>query len=426
MQHYSTIPNDNGEYNMRIIVFSIFIAVSLFGYFLEYLTYSRFGDPIPENVKDIFDEAGYKKNQSYLMTNSKFSVVSSSVGLLFTFVILALNFHSFLFNYISSFTDSFYITNIFILLVPQAIIAIMDTVFDVYDTFVIEERFGFNNTTVKTFVADFFKEQALELAIGIGIILLFLFMYQRLGNSVFFVFFFVIVAFILFMAFISPFLIRIFNKLTPIEDGELKNKIEGLMEKSGYKIKGIYMVDASRRSTELNAFATGFGKTKTIGLYDTLKDKMTDDEIVSILAHEIGHIKKHHVLKSTSLAVLFTSFGFFTAYFIITLPEISLAFGFDEVNIVFGLMIMMILISPIVLLLKIPMNAMSRKHEYEADRFEKEMMGKEIPISALKKLYREDLGNLTPHPFVVMLNHSHPTASQRVAAFESDTNNTGT
>jgi STE24 endopeptidase len=267
---------------------------------------------------------------------------------------------------------------------------------------------------------DFLKEQALALVIGGGVILLFLFMYQKMGNSVFIAFFFVLIAFQLFMAFISPFLIRIFNRLTPIEDGELKCKIEELTRKSGYKIKGIYMVDASKRSTELNAFATGFGKTKTIGLYDTLKEKMTDDEIVSILAHEIGHIKKHHVLKSTPLMILLTGLGFLAAYFIVAMPSLSLAFGFEEANIVFGILIMMVLISPIMILLKIPLNFVSRKHEYEADRFEKEMMGKAISVSAMKKLYREDLGNLTPHPFVVMLSHSHPTASQRIATFEND------
>ena len=403
---------------MRALVISIFLAVSLFSFFLKYLTYSRLGDPVPENVKDIFDEEGYRKNQSYIMANLKLSIVSGLVGLVLMLAILSFNFHSFLFGYISNFTVNIYLTSFFIILVPQAISTIIDTGFNIYDTFVIEERFGFNKTTIKTFVADFFKEQALTLLIGGGIVLLFLFMFQRMGGGVFIAFFFVIVAFQLFMAFISPFLIRIFNKLTPVEDGELKEKIQGLAKKVGYKIKGIYMVDASKRSTGLNAFAAGFGKTKTIGLYDTLKDKMTDDEIVSILAHEIGHSKKRHVLKTTPLTIIVTGLGFLAAYFIITKPAVSIAFGFEEANVVFGFIVMMIMVSPISILLKIPINALSRRYEYEADAFEKEMMGKEIPVSALKKLYREDLGNLTPHPFVVMLNHSHPTASQRIEAFE--------
>ena len=403
---------------MRILIITIYLITSLFGFFLKYLTYSRLGDPVPDNVKDIFDEEGYRKNQAYLKVNLKIAVVDGLVGLVLTLVFLLMNFHSFLFKYISNYTVNIYLTSLFMIIVPHAISTVIDTVFDIYDTFVIEERFGFNKTTVKTFIADFFKEEALMLILGGGTLLLFLFMYQKMGSIVFIAFFFVIVVFQLFMAFISPFLIRIFNKLTPIEDGELKGKIEELATKSGYKLKGIYMVDASRRSTQLNAFATGFGKTKTIGLYDTLKDKMDDDEIVSILAHEIGHAKKHHILKSAPLSIIITGLGLLAAYFIITLPSISIAFGFEEANIVFGFMIMMIMLSPVSILLRLPINAMSRKHEYEADAFEKEMMGKVIPVSAMKKLYREDLGNLTPHPFVVMLNHSHPTASQRIAAFE--------
>jgi len=409
-----------GVVKMRALVISIFLAVSLFNFLLKYLTYSRLGSPVPDNVRDIFDEEGYKKNQLYLMANMKFSLVAGLVDFTLTLAILLLNFHSFLFNYISNYTVNIYLTSLFIIIVPQVISTVIDTGFDIYDTYVIEERFGFNKTTVKTFIADFFKEQALMLTIGCGIILLFLLMYEKMGNGVFVAFFFVIIAFLLFMTFISPFLIRIFNKLTPLEEGGLKTKIEELLRSSGYKIKGIYMVDASRRSTGLDAFATGFGKTKTIGLYDTLLDKMTDDEIVSILAHEVGHVKKHHVLKATSLSIIITAFGFLAAYLIITMPSVSMAFGFNEANIIFGLIIMMILIAPVSILLKFPLNAISRKYEFEADAFEKEMMGKEIPVSALKKIYREDLGNLTPHPFVVRVNHSHPTASQRIAALEKD------
>jgi len=406
---------------MRILILAIFIAVSLFSFFLKYLTYSRLGDPVPENAKDIFDEERYKKNQSYLMSKLKLSVISGLVGTAVMLVILSLNVHSFLFDYISNYTINIYLTSLFILIVPQIIPTIIDTGFEIYDTFVIEERFGFNKTTVKTFIADFFKELALAVIIGGGILMLFLFLFQRMESRLFFiVFFFIFLAILLFITFISPLLIRIFNKLTPIEDGELKEKIEDLARKTGYKIKGIYIVDASRRSTSLNAFATGFGKTKTIGLYDTLLDKMTDDEILSILAHEIGHVKKRHIIKSLPLTIFITALGFLAAYFIVTMPAVSMAFGFSEANIVFGFIVMFIMISPILILLSIPINALSRKHEYEADAFEKELMGKDAPISAMKKLYREDLGNLTPHPFDVMLNHSHPTASQRIAAFERD------
>jgi STE24 endopeptidase len=293
-------------------------------------------------------------------------------------------------------------------------------IFDIYDTFVIEARFGFNKTTAKTYIADLFKGLGLTGIIGGGLLSLFIFLYERMGNHVFLVFFFILIGLSLFFAFISPFLIRIFNKLTPLDDGELKEKVEALVAKTGYKIKGIYMVDASRRSTKLNAFASGFGKTKTIGLYDTLIEKMTIDEILAILAHEIGHAKKHHVLKSAPFGFFVIGILLLAAYFIVTLPAVSQAFGFAKVNLAFGIYVMFILVSPLMLLLDIPGSIISRKHEYEADAFEKELVGRDAPISAMKKLYREDLGNLTPHPFVVMISHSHPTASQRIAAFEAD------
>jgi len=405
---------------MRVLVIAIVLLTSLFGFFLKYLTYSKLNSPIPDNVKDIYDEEGYAKNQRYLKANMKFSIIGGLVGLAISLALLLFNVHSHLFDYISGFTTNFYLTGLFIMVVPIIAEAIIDLFFDIYDTFVIEARFGFNKTTVKTFIADLFKGLAIAVIIGGGLLLLFMFLYDTLGDMVFLAFFFILIGFTLFMTFISPLLLRIFYKLTPLEDGELKTKIEELVAKTGYNIKGIYMVDASRRSTKLNAFASGFGKTKTIGLFDTLIEKMTTDEIVAILAHEIGHAKKHHILKSAPLSLLIMGIMCFAAFFIVTQPVVSQAFGFAEANIVFGVYIMAILLSPLMMILNIPSGALSRKHEYEADAYEKELVGKEAPISAMKKLYREDLGNLTPHPFVVMISHSHPTASQRIAAFERD------
>jgi len=392
--------------------------MSLFGFFLKYLTYTKLKSPIPDNVKDVYDEEGYVKNQSYMMANMKFSIISGISGVLISLAYLLLNFHSHLFTYISNYTTNIYLTAIFIMFIPVLIESVIDQIFEIYDTFVIEERFGFNKTTVKTFILDMLKGLLLAVVIGGGLLMLFLFLYDTLGDTVFLVFFFVLIGFALFMAFISPFLIRIFNKLTPLEDGELKQKIEELITEAGYNIKGIYMVDASRRSTKLNAFATGFGKTKTIGLFDTLVEKMTTDEIVAILAHEVAHAKKHHILKSTPLSLMVIGIMCLAAFFIVTQPAVSQAFGFADTNVVFGVFIMAILISPLMMILNIPASAISRKHEYEADAYAKELMGKDSMISALKKLYKEDLGNLTPHPFVVMLQYSHPPLSQRVAALE--------
>ena len=403
---------------MRILIITIFLVTTAFGFFLEYLTYSYRNKPVPENVRDVFDEETYKKNQAYSMENLRYSIITGVIGTVITLLLMLFNVHHILYEYISNYSGNIYITSMFILGVPLVVTGIISWLLSIYSTFGIEAKYGFNKTTPLTFVLDFLKMSLLILIIMIGLFSLFLLLYENLGDMVFVAFFFVLVAFQLFMTFISPFLIRIMNKLTPLEDGELKEKIESMASRTGYKLKGIYMVDASRRSTKLNAFATGFGKTKTIGLYDTLVEKLTTDEIVSILAHEIGHAKKHHIIKSTPLAFIQMVVCLIAAYFIMTMPEASQAFGFADVNMAFGLFVMTILISPLLVVLQIPSNALSRKFEYEADAFEKELSGKEVPVSALKKLYRESYGNLTPHPFVVMMEYSHPTLTQRVAAFE--------
>ena len=403
---------------MRILIIIIFLAVTLFEFFLQYLTYTRRNAPLPENVKDVFDEEEYKKNQAYKMENLRFSIVTGIVSMVVGLLILLMNIHHGLYEFILGYTSNMYFTSLFIMLIPIIALSIVGTLMGIYSTFVIEERYGFNKTTPKTYILDFFKEILLMVVIAGGLLSLFILLYNVLGNGVFLAFFFVLIAFRLFISFISPLLIRIFYKLTPLEDGELKERIEAMATKTGYKLKGIYMVDASKRSTKLNAFAAGFGKTKTIGLFDTLVDKMTEDEIIYILGHEIGHAKKGHVLKTTPLSLLTSAILLVVAFFVITMPETSQAFGFLDVNIAFGIFVLFILVSPLMVILQIPGNILSRKYEYEADAFGKEHSSKEVAISALKKLYKEDLGNLTPHPFVVMLEYSHPPLSQRVGALE--------
>jgi len=403
---------------MRILVLVIFFLMAAFEFFLKYLTYSRRNDVIPENVKDVYDEEEYKKNQAYKMDTLKFSIIISLIGSIITLCFLLFNFHHTLYEYINKETGNFYIVSSFIFFTPLLIEGVIRKLLGIYDTFVIEKRYGFNKTTPKTYILDTVKTLIIAIVVAGGLFLLFLLLFNTIGNWMFVVFFFVLIVLQLFAAFISPLLIRIFYKLTPLEDGELKDRVLSLAGETGFRIKGIYSVNASKRSTKLNAFATGFGKTKTIGLFDTLIEKMTIDEIIAVLAHEIGHAKKRHILKRAPLSLLVTGILLTAAYFIITLPEASLAFGFADVNIAFGLFIVVLLISPLLVLLSIPSNVISRKHEYEADTFAKKCSGKEAIESALKKLYQENLGNLTPHPFVVMIEYSHPPLSQRISALD--------
>ena len=403
---------------MRMLIFAIFFATTAFDLFLRYLYYSSRNAPLPENVRDVFDSEAYKKNQAYLTEKLKFLFISGLVGAAVTLAFLGFNFHHMLYGFVSARTANIYLTSMFILLVPIAIAGVVRSLLGVYDTFVTEARYGFNKSTVGTFVADFVKMMLLQLILMGGLLALFLFLHRQIGDRVFFAFFFVLIAFQLLLAFLSPLILRLTYKFTPLEEGELKTKIEALAQKTGYKLKGIYVVNASKRTTKMNAFATGFGKTKTIGLHDTLVEKLSHDEIVSILAHEIGHAKKHHILKRMPLFIVEVAIIVAVAYFVVVRPEVSMAFGFAGANMAFGIFVLFTMLQPVNIVLSIPERALSRKHEYEADAFEVEHCGAQTAISALKKAYRDGLGDLTPHPLVVKLKHNHPTLSQRITAME--------
>ena len=403
---------------MRLLILAIFFATTVFGFLMQYLDYSNRNVKIPENVKDVYDSKAYKKFMAYTMDINKFSIISGIISTIIVLLMLLFNFHHYLYTLIP--IENTIVMGLLIVFIPITINMVVGSLLGIYHTFVIEARHGFNKTTPLTYIGDFFKGLALIVILGGGLMALFLLLNGLIGNWVFFAFFFVFVAVDIFTSFISPFLIRVYYKLTPIEDGELKDKISDLANKTGVKLKGIYMVNESKRSTRINAFASGFGKTKTIGLFDNLLEKFTHEEILAILAHEIGHEKKRHIIKSFPLDMLYDFVIVAFAYFVVTNPYVSIAFGFEGANLAFGIYALLILFKPFDLILTIPENALSRKHEYEADAFECEHVGKEASISAIKKIYREELGNLTPHPFVVRLYHTHPTASERVAAFESE------
>jgi len=404
---------------MRILVIAIVLATAAFELLLQLLTYSRRNAPLPENVKDIYDPEEYKKNQAYTMDKLKYTIITSTIiGTVISLSIFVFNVHAWVYGFVSNY--NIYVANLFVFIVPIIATSIVMTIIGIYDTFVIEAKYGFNKTTPATYILDFVKNVLISVIMFSALLSLFIFLHEQFGNMVFLLFIFILIGLRVLLIFISPLLIRIFYKLTPLEDGELKIKIETLATKHNFKLKGIFKVDASKRSTKLNAFASGFGRTKTIGLFDTLLEKMTDDEIVGILAHEIGHAKFGHTIKSAPLSLLSIGAILVAMYFSITQPAVSQAFGFEYTNIAFCAFIMLTLASPIFTILQIPSNALSRKFEYQADKFAKGEVGKDVSITMMKKGAKENLSNLTPHPFVVMMEYSHPTCSQRVAAFEKD------
>ncbi|MCL2361148.1 MAG: M48 family metallopeptidase [Defluviitaleaceae bacterium] len=402
---------------MKLIIIGIFLLMELFGFFLEYLNFKNRNAPLPENVKDVFDAETYAKKRAYEMENLRLNIISGICGLGVMLAVLAYNLHNFFFELLN--IESMYLRVYFMFVMVALISLPLSILFGAIKTFKIEARYGFNKSTVGTFIGDIAKSQLIMGVLVLGLISLFMLLHGALGNWVFLIFFFVLVAVMLFIVFFAHFFSRIFNKFTPIEEGSLKEKIDALAAKTKFPVKRVYSMDASRRSTKLNAYFTGFGRNRTIVLYDTLIETMNEDEVISVLAHEIGHAKKRHVLVSMPMAFGIMALLLLGAFFVVNQVPISTAFGFGELNIAFNIFVLMIFASPVMMLLQIPRCWISRKFEYAADAYEVSHTSKTTAISALKKLYREDYGNLTPHPLVVLIRHSHPTLTQRISAIEA-------
>jgi len=402
---------------MKAIIIGIFLLMELFGFFLEYLNYKNRNAVLPENVKDVFDKETYTKKQEYEMENLRLRIISGICGLIVMLAVLVFNLHTFFFDLLN--IESMYLRVYFMFFMVALISLPLGIIFGAIKTFKVEAKYGFNKSTVGTFIGDIIKSQLIMGVLVLGLISLFMLLHGAMGDWVFLVFFFVLVAIMLFIVFFAHFFSKIFNKFTPIDEGSLKEKIDALAAKTDFPVKRVFSMDASRRSTKLNAYFTGFGRNRTIVLYDTLIETMDEDEVISVLAHEIGHAKKRHTLVSMPLAFGIVALLLLGAFFVVNQVPISTAFGFYELNIAFNIFVLMIFASPVMMLIQIPRNIISRRFEYAADAYEASHTGKKTAISALKKLYREDYGNLTPHPLVVLLRHSHPTLTQRIVGIEA-------
>ncbi|MCK7487621.1 MAG: M48 family metallopeptidase [Bacillus subtilis] len=407
------------------LVFLVLVGSFLYEISLSVLNYGRRNDPIPANVADVYEPERYQKWLRYTMDATRFSWAQKSVRYGLMLLLLVFGFFPWLQNLIDRFIQpTAWIPStwgtLWFLLGYYVVTLIPDVVFDYLRRFVLEAKHGFNKSTKKTFVVDKIKEIILTIVLGGGLAHLFLTIFTRLGNA----FFLSSWAAIVFIQLIVNLLygsvfIKLFNKLTPLEDGSLKTKIVDYATKQGYAIGKISIMDASKRSTKLNAFFSGFGKFKQIVLFDTLIQAMSEDEVVAVLAHEIGHGKHKDVLKNFFVNVLVMALYVGILEFLLRDDTISLAFRFGTANFGFGIVLFGILISPIADLIGIPLSFFSRKAEYAADRFAATTANPEAMISALKVLARTNLSNLTPHPLVVQLTYSHPPTSKRVAAIEA-------
>lgn len=397
---------------IKILLLISYVFENIFDFVLVKLNDSYVKKPLPENVKDVYDEKKYNKWINYRNDSKKFSAVETLVTSAISLGLYIFNVHAKVF---SLFGLNEIVSNLLLILVFTLFSTIISIPFSYYLNFVIEEKYGFNKTTIKTFIADIIKEFLISIVLMSLLFLVVMFLFEKFHNLGIL---FTIIAVILFNLFVSLFsmtFLRIFNKFTPLEDGELRQSLTNLCEKYNVKIKEIYVMDASKRTTRANAFCTGFTK-KTISLDDNLVNNYSNDKIVAVFAHEFGHAKHKHVLKSMWFAFFRISILIISLGVILNFPIICRQFGFEDVNYFFAFSVLTMISWPASRVFDLISNKISRTFEYQADAFAaKEGYGESL-IGALKQLSKDALTNLNPHPFVVMLEHSHPTLSQRIDA----------
>ncbi len=406
------------------ILFYIIIAIIIINFIvdkiLSTLNAKHFNDALPIELQDVYDKDEYKKSQAYKATNHRFSNITSTFSLILTLAF----FYFDGFEYVDNIARGFSENSIVVALVFFGIIMlasdIITTPFSYYKTFVIEEKFGFNKTTIKTFILDKIKGWLMLAIIGGGILALIIWFYEATGSNFWLYAWALVAVFSLFMnMFYSKLIVPLFNKQTPLEDGELRTKIAEYAQTVGFKLNKIFVIDGSKRSTKANAYFSGFGSEKRVTLYDTLIKDLDDEEIVAVLAHEVGHYKRKHIIFNLSASILLTGLTLFILSLLISNPLLSNALGVEIPSFHIGLIAFGLLYSPISEITGLIMNVMSRKFEYQADNYAKDTYAGEPLITSLKKLSKNSLSNLTPHPAFVFMHYSHPTLLERIKNLRS-------
>jgi STE24 endopeptidase len=401
--------------------FILIMSIIVFNYILErilsLLNTGHYDKELPEEVRDVYDKEQYDKSQQYKKVNERFSLLTSTIS--FILIITILLFH--IFGYIDQVVRSVTSNPILVALLFFSVIMlasdIINTPLALYDTFVIEEKFGFNKTTLKTYFTDKLKGWLIAAVLGGGMTALIIWFYL-LTREHFWIYAWIAVSCI--MVFITMFystlIVPLFNKQTPLEEGELRTAINEFCRKVGFKLDNVFVIDGSRRSTKSNAYFTGLGPKKRIVLYDTLIEDLSIKEIVAVLAHEIGHYKKKHTLINIPLGILQTGITLYVFSLFTVNPMLSWALGAKVHSIHMVILAFGIIYSPISTVVGLALNYLSRSFEYQADRFVKQNYQPKYLITALKKLSSKNLSNLTPHPVYVFFHYSHPTLLQRIKA----------
>lgn len=404
-----------------ILIVAILVFDFVFGIWLDYLNYKHRTAQIPEELQGIYDDEQYRKQQEYKKVNTRFGFVTGSFSFVLMMIFLFAGGFPWLDGIVRSITEHPILMALLFFGIIMLASDIISTPFSIYHTFVIEERFGFNKTTPRTFILDKLKGWILGAFIGGGLLALIIWIYLKFPEMFWVYAWLAITAFFIFTTlFYSSLIVPLFNKQTPLGEGELRDEITKFSNKVGFRLKNIFVIDGSKRSTKANAYFTGFGPKKRIVLYDTLINDLGIGEIVAVLAHETGHYKKKHIITNLIVSIVQSGATLYLLSLFIGSPWLSSALGVEQHSFHIGVVAFGILYSPFSFVLGIFMNLYSRKAEYQADRFAKDYGYAQELMEGLKKLARKNLSNLTPHPYYVFFHYSHPTLLQRIRALKRD------
>ncbi|OUN65807.1 MULTISPECIES: M48 family metallopeptidase [Butyricimonas] len=386
---------------------------------LEFLNSKYMSPVLPDSLKGIYDEKEYSRFQSYKRENGRLDSWSSGVGFVVMIVFLVAGGFGWYNSWVVSLTDSVVWQTILFVVGLSVVSSVLDIPFDYYATFRIEEKYGFNKTTRRVYWLDTVKELVLSLVLGGVLLALVVWFYTWAGTYFWLYAWGAVTLFSVFMAmFYSQLIVPLFNKQTPLQEGALRDKIQAFAGKVGFKLDNIYVIDGSKRSTKANAYFTGLGPKKRVVLYDTLIDELTEEEIVAVLAHEVGHYKKRHTLRSMVVSVIQMGVLFWLFSLCVNNAALSEALGGDRAYFQLGLIAFAILYSPVNLILGVGMNVWSRSNEYEADAFAARYYEGGYLVSGLKKISVKSLSNLTPHPLYEYIYYSHPSLLKRIDAIK--------
>jgi len=404
--------------NWKALVLIVFTIVSAYQMILHFIQYRSAGNPTPENVKDVYDKETYQRWKKYSGEKCRLQIFSTLIAWVVTSVLLLSNAYA---AFAGLFPQSVYVQLIAVLAFEAVISTVFGAVTGYVDQMIIEQKYGFNRSTMKTFVIDQVRSLLIEIILSVVLVSILAALHRALGDWMVLLFAAVVFGITLLISFLYPIFSRLGNKFVPLEEGELKDRLTKLLTSHGYHVKAIEVMDASRRTTKSNAYFTGFGHMKTIVLYDNLINTMTPDEICAVFAHELGHGLNKDVLKQQVMNMGNLLIMAVMAWLAVSFPQVHQAFGFESVNYGFAYIllgtVMLSLVQPITGML---MSAYSRFAEFRADRQAvKEGYGEAL-VSGLKKLARENFAHLAPSKILVVLEYSHPPLSARIEAIEKN------